>query len=114
MLLPRMDSDPTAVDRLPSAQRVTATTTIAKVCGLLRATGEAATVVFEGGRPVGIVTAAALVAARAEHCPETPVARVMDYVAVRVDPQGDTYETVRAFRRTAWDWLEHGRACRCP
>jgi hypothetical protein len=34
----------------------------------------------------------------------------MDYVAVRVDPQGDTYETVRAFRRTAWDWLEHRRA----
>ena len=109
MPLPRMDSDPTAVDRLPSAQPVTPTTTIAKACGHLRATGEAATVVFEGGHPVGIVTAAALAAALAEHCPETRIATVMDYVAVRVNPQGDTYETVRAFRRTAWDWLEHRR-----
>jgi hypothetical protein len=57
-----------------------------------------------------VVTAAALAAALVEHCPETPIASVMDYVAVRVDPQGDTYETVRAFRRTAWDWLEHRRA----
>ena len=70
MPLSRMNSNPTAVDRLPSAQPVTPTTTIAKACGRLRATGE----------------------------------------AVRVDPQGDTYETVRAPRRTAWDWLEHRRA----
>jgi CBS domain-containing protein len=105
-----MDSDPTAIDRLPSAQPVTPTTTIAKACVHLRTTGEAATVVFEGGRPVGVVTAAALAAALAEDCPETPIVSVMDYVAVRVDPQGDTYGTVRAFRRTAWDWLEHRRA----
>lgn len=110
MPLPRMDSDPTAVDRLPSAQPVTPTTSIANACRHLRATGEAAAVVFEGGRPIGVVTAAALAAALVEHCPETPIASVMDYVAVRVDPQGDTYETVRAFRRTAWDWLEHRRA----
>jgi CBS domain-containing protein len=105
-----MDSDPTAIDRLPSAQPVTPTTTIAKACVHLRTTGEAATVVFEGGRPVGVVTAAALAAALAEDCPETPIVSVMDYVAVRVDPQGDTYGTIRAFRRTAWDWLEHRRA----
>ena len=110
MPLPRMDSDPTAVDRLPSAMPVTPTTSIAKACRHLRATGEAAAVVSEGGRPIGVVTAAALAAALVEHCPETPIASVMDYVAVRVDPQGDTYETVRAFRRTAWDRIEHHRA----
>jgi CBS domain-containing protein len=70
--------------------------------------------VFEGGHPVGVVTAAALAAALAEHCPETPIATVMDYVAVRVDPEGDSYETIRAFRRTAWDWLEHHRVRGCP
>lgn len=56
------------------------------------------------------MTAAALAGALAKHDPETPIATVMDYVAVPVDPQGDAYQTVRALRRTAWDWLEHRQA----
>jgi CBS domain-containing protein len=41
---------------------------------------------LEGGRPVGIVTAAALATAVADQGPDTPIATVMDYVVVPVDP----------------------------
>ena len=107
MALPQTDSDPTTVERVASVRPVTPTTTIAAAQAHLQVTGEAATVVLEGGRPVGVVTAVALAAALARRGPDAPIATVMDYVAVPVDPQGDTYHTIRAFRRAAWDWLEH-------
>lgn len=107
MALPQMDSDPTAVDRVASVRPAT---TIAVAHAQQQARAEAATVVLKGDRPVGIVTAAALAGALAKHRPETPIATVMGYVAVPVDPQGDAYEAVRAFRRTAWDWLKHRQA----
>ena len=107
MALPQTDGDHTAVECVGSARLVTPTTTIAAAQAHLQVTGEAATVVLEGGRPVGVVTAVALAAALARRGPDAPIATVMDYVAVPVDPQGDTYHTIRAVRRAAWDWLEH-------
>jgi CBS domain-containing protein len=86
--------------------------TIATAQAHLQATGEAAAVVLEGGRPVGVVTAAALARAVTKHGLDTPLAVVLDYVAVPVDPQGGAYETIRAFRRAAWDWLEHRQGWR--
>lgn len=96
MALLRTDSDPTVVDRVPSARPMTPATAIATAHAHLQAMGEAATVVLEAGRPVGVVTAAGLAGAVTTHGPDAPIAAVMDYVAVPVDPQGDAYDTVRA------------------
>jgi CBS domain-containing protein len=112
MALPRIDSDPTAVERLPASRPVTPAMTITTAEARLQATGEAAAVVLEDGRPVGVVTAAALARAVTKQGPDTPIAVILDYVAVPVDPQGGAYETIRAFRRAAWDWLEHRKGWR--
>jgi hypothetical protein len=37
------------------------------------------------------------------------VATVMEYVAVRVPPDGDTATTLHAFTQAAWDWLRSRR-----
>jgi CBS domain-containing protein len=80
-----MDSDPTATGRGPAARPVTPTTSVAEARAHLRATGEAAAVVYRDGRPVGVVTASALADAAASPGPDTPIEAVMDYVAVPVD-----------------------------
>jgi CBS domain-containing protein len=112
MTLPRMDSDPTAMDRLVSGRQVTPATTLAATEARLHATGEVATVVFDGGHPVGVVTEAAVARALADKGPETPIAMAMDYVAVPVDAQCDAYETINTFRRAAWDWLKRRQGWR--
>ena len=63
MALPRMHSDPTALDRVAGVRRLTPATTIAAAQAHEQATGEAATGALEAGRPVGVVTAAALAGA---------------------------------------------------
>jgi CBS domain-containing protein len=109
MALPQMDSDPTAVDRMTSASLLTPATSINEACARLRATGEVAAVVVRRGRPVGVITAAALARAATARRPDTPIGTVMDYVAVPVDPEADAHKTVRTFTRAAWDHLERRR-----
>lgn len=104
MALPQMDSDPTAVDRLPSASLTTATC-IPEARARLCATGESAAIVTRGGRPVGVVTAAALASAVTSSRGDDPLITVMDYVAVPVSPHAYARETLQAFTRAAWDWL---------
>lgn len=50
----------------------------------LAATGEAAAVIFQQGRPVGVVTADALAEPGTTSQQDAPISTVMDYVAVRV------------------------------
>jgi CBS domain-containing protein len=111
MALPQMNSDPTAVDRAPGAHEVTTTTTICEARAQLHITGESAAVVYRNGRPVVVVTAAALAtaalaSARMAGRADAPIGTVMDYVAVPVDRQADAMETVRVFDHAAWDWLK--------
>jgi CBS domain-containing protein len=109
MTRPRMNSDPTAVDRVTMTTPLTTTTSINEACARLRATGEVAAVVVRCGRPVGVITAAALARAATARRPDTPIGTVMDYVAVPVDPEADAHKTVRTFTRAAWDHLERRR-----
>jgi hypothetical protein len=57
------------------------------------------------GAPVGMVGAEALLDGIRTGRSGDPVATVMDYVAVHVDNEADTGETLRQFRQAAWDWL---------
>jgi hypothetical protein len=110
MPLPHLDPDATAVGRSTGGLPVTTTTCIHETQAHLRRTGEPAAVVYRNGRPVGIVTAAALDRARSAHT-DVPLTAVMDYVAVAVDAGTDVEAeaTVHAFTRAAWDWLLHAR-----
>ena len=64
MALPQMDSDPTAIDRVPGARQIRTSTSICEALAHLRTTGETAAVVHRNGRPIGVMTAAALSSAR--------------------------------------------------
>ena len=68
-------------------------------------TGDRAAVVYRAGRPVGVLTAAAV--ARATECGHAgaPVSRVMDYVAVPVGRKLEPHDTVRSFTDAARSWL---------
>ena len=109
MALPQMESDTTAGDQLPDAWPLTSATSIHEARAHLRNTGEPAAVVFRSGRPVGVVTAAALASAHTASRTDAPIATVMDHVTVLVNPRADINETVRTFTRAAWDWLGQRR-----
>jgi hypothetical protein len=109
MAIPRMDPDPTALDRVPGGRAVTTTTCTHEAVAHLHNTGEPAAVVYQRGRPVGVVTSAALERASGVQQPDRPLASVMDYVAVPVDPHADPRAIVQRFTRAAWDWLKHTR-----
>ncbi|HET6832950.1 MAG TPA: hypothetical protein VFH30_03710 [Acidimicrobiales bacterium] len=78
----------------------------------LAATDEAAAVVFQQGRPVGIVTADALAEPGTTSQQDAPISTVMDYVAVRATRGTGAHETVRAFTDAAWDWLKLRRSAK--
>jgi CBS domain-containing protein len=106
MALPLMDADPST---RPRPRRTQAPLTRDTPVGIARArlweSGEYAAVVADHGRPVGIVTAAALERRAGPADLDAPVRQVMDFVAVPVDTHADAATTVCAFERAAWDWL---------
>ena len=84
MTLPRTGRDPTARNRVPAVQPLTPASTVAEARAHLRATGESVAPILRHGRPVGLVSAAALHdAERCGSC-DAPVSAVMDYLAVPV------------------------------
>ncbi|HEY8524471.1 MAG TPA: hypothetical protein VIL48_05890 [Acidimicrobiales bacterium] len=85
--------------------RLTASTPVHVAWAHLRDRGEPAAVVFRAGRPVGVVTEAALERARAAGQGDLPVGMVLDHVTVPVDRLAGERETVRRFIRAASDWL---------
>jgi CBS domain-containing protein len=105
MVLPLIDSDPTALGGMPQGNRITRSTSVAEALAHLRLTGERAGVVYSQAVPTGIVTTAALHGAMAEGACDAPVAAVTDFVAVPIQPGADAETTLRAFNRAAWDWL---------
>jgi CBS domain-containing protein len=109
MTIPRMDPDPTALDRVTGRPTVTTATCIHEALARLHRSGEPATVVYRNGRPVGVVTVAALTRARGGRRPDMPLAAVMDYVAVPVETHADAQTTLHRFNQAAWDWLKHTR-----
>jgi CBS domain-containing protein len=110
MTIQRTTPDPTALDRVTGTTTVTTATCIHEALALLRRSGEHAAVVYGNGRPVGVVTAAALARARGGRRPDMPLAAVMDYVAVPVETHADAQTTLHRFNQAAWDWLKHTRA----
>lgn len=109
MALPLIDSDPTAVGRVPHADRLTRVTSVAEARAHLRVTGEPAGVVYSQGVPIGIVTAATLERAVVEGDCDKPVAAAMDFIAVPVRADADAETTLRTFTDVAWDWLRTRR-----
>jgi hypothetical protein len=104
-----MDSDPTVYRRAPHPEQITRATGVAEARSHLRLTGEPAGVVYSQRKPAGIVTTAALDRAVADGRVDASVASVMEYVAVRVPPDGDAATTLDAFTQAAWDWLRSRR-----
>ncbi len=100
MAVPLMDSDPTA-----PGPPLTPTSTLAEAWAHLRATGERVAVVWRHDQPVGMVGAETLLDGIRCGRSGDPVATVMDYVAVHVDSTADTGDTLRRFRRAAWEWM---------
>jgi hypothetical protein len=101
----RMDSDATAVDRLPAFQPLTPVSTVGEAAAHLRATGEQVAVVMRAGRPVGLVSAEPVLEAVRSGDSDALVQSMLDYVAVPVPPRADAQEVLEAFNRAAWDWL---------
>jgi CBS domain-containing protein len=96
MTRPRMNGDRTAVDRVTMTTPLTTTTSINEAYARLHATGEVAAVVVRRGRPVGVVTAAALTSAATASRPDEPICTIMDYVVVLVDREAGASGTVRS------------------
>ena len=112
MALPMMNSDATAFDRVPSAQPVTPATTVAEARAHLHATGEPAAVVYQAGRPFGVVTAGAVARAMAGGHADAPISSVLDHIVVPVRPGTDARDTVETFTKAAWTWLRRRpRSC---
>jgi hypothetical protein len=110
MTLPLMDPDATAVAQLPRSEQVTTSTCVHEALARLQAGGERATVVYASGRPVGVVTAAALARALESGRAGSPIGATMDYVAVPVDRRAGARDTIHTFTNAAWAWLRgrHG------
>jgi CBS domain-containing protein len=62
-------------------------------------------VVVADGVPVGVITRADLT--RHLEDPTIPIGRLLTHVCVEVDPAATPEETLRRFRRAAWEWLLH-------
>ena len=90
MTRPRMNTD-LAVDRLTMTSPLTTTTSINEACARLHATGEVAAVVVRRGRPVGVLTAAALARAAIASRPDDRSGAGMD---------GEEGDVMRRSRRT--------------
>lgn len=113
MIVSRMDSDPTAVDRVTALQPLSPASTVGEAAAHVRATGEQVAVVMRGGRPVGLVSAEPLHEAVRSGDSDALVRSMMDYVAVPVPPGAGADRVLQAFNRAAWDWLRSsGRSSR--
>lgn len=109
-----MDPDPTAVDRRTPVETVemTCSTPVRVALEVLDARHEVAAVVFEDGRPVGVVTLDALTRpGLAGHEADVRVASVMDLELVRISVGAGEHETLRAYRDAAWTSLRRRHPC---
>src|SRR5262245_12732727 len=113
MMISRMDSDPTAVGRIPALQPLSPASTVGEAAAHLRATGEGVAVVMRGGRPVGLVSAEPLHEAVRSGDSDALVQSMMDYIAVPIPADASGDRVLQAFNRAAWDWLRSaGRSSR--
>ena len=85
MNLPRMGPDSTALDHARGGRAVTTAMCIHEARAHIQRTGEAASLVYRTGRPVGVVTAVALERACMVSSEDGPITSVMDYLVVPVD-----------------------------
>jgi predicted transcriptional regulator len=112
MALAPIDDDPVDHAGPTGTPALTPHTAVHVARARLSETREAAAVVFQQGRPAGIVTADALAEPGTTSQQDAPIATVMDYVAVHVTRGTGAHETVRAFTDAAWDWLKLRRSAK--
>jgi hypothetical protein len=79
--------------------------TVADAGERFMATGAYAAVVFDGGRPIGVVTAHGLGTVSLS----VELRDVMEYELVRVDPYADGPETLREYEHAAWSSISRRR-----
>lgn len=79
-------------------------TGVSEALAWMERSGEVASVVMDGGRPVGVITARALRSydIHGGAPPDGGVEQVMDFEVVRVDPSCDVADTLRLYRDAAW------------
>ncbi|HEX8803814.1 MAG TPA: hypothetical protein VF743_06465 [Acidimicrobiales bacterium] len=112
---PLMDSDPTRQRRPPPGAITVPVGADARTAArLLAATGQALALVTDVGRPVGVVTTAALAGVTGRGAHGAVVADAMDLEVVRVDPRADEPTTVRAYDEAAWASLRRRHPARAP
>jgi hypothetical protein len=88
-----------------TASRMTPGSTVAEASEHLRGSGADALVVFEGARPVGVVSHCVL----ANSAPRSLLVDVMDYELVAVSPAAGEQQTLRTYTAAAWRSLTRRR-----
>ena len=88
-----------------TASPPTLRSTVAEVRELQRAAGADALVVFEGTRPVGVVSQSVL----AKSAPRSLLVDVMDYEVVALSPAAGEQQTLREYTAAAWRSLKRRR-----
>lgn len=82
---------------------ISPSTSVSEARAWMEKSGQRATVVMDGDRPVGVITAIAL-RGRGHRAMSTDAAvqDVMDCEVVHVDPSFDVEDTLRTYRDAAW------------
>ena len=75
----------------------------------MEGSGQRATVVMDGDRPVGVITTTALRGRGHTISTDAEVQDVMDFEVVRVNPSLDVEDTLRTYRDAAWHSVRRRR-----
>ena len=92
-----------------AASSISPSTSVSDALARMERMRQRATVVMDGDRPVGVITAIAL-RGRGHTIPTAAeVQEVMDLEVVHVDPSFDVEETLRTYRDAAWNSVKRRR-----
>ena len=96
----------------PDRRTLRPSSTVAEATLELLRRREPAAVVLEDGRPVGVITLVALCGQYGRTpAPQAPLADVMAFECVALDPAAGVTETLRTYTQAAWDSLRRRRPC---
>src|SRR6185503_14633893 len=86
-----------------AAASISPSTSVSDALARMERMGQRATVVMDGNRPVGVITAIALRGRGHAIHTDAQVQDLMDYEVVHVDPSFDVEDTLRRYRDAAWN-----------
>jgi CBS domain-containing protein len=106
----RSNNSPEVTSRASDDVSISPSTSVSEALAWMEGMGQRATVVMDGGRPVGVITATALHGgADGTMSTAAEVQDVMDFEVVHVDPSFDVEDTLRTYRDAAWHSVKRRR-----